>query len=159
MKSMFVESKEVYADPTLDVTFKMLFGQEKNSDILISLLNSLLNFTGDKEIVSIEINSSELPVSFLGDKTVKSGITSAVDILCTNKGKQKIAIEMQRQAKNYFLTREQEYMAKLISGQVKDGEGQQYHNKVLDTYILVLGKQNMFPEGSISNNKLFENRC
>jgi predicted transposase/invertase (TIGR01784 family) len=156
MKSMIVESKEVYADPTLDVTFKMLFGQEKNTDILISLLNSLLNFTGDKEIVSIEINSSELPVSFLGDKTVKSGITSAVDILCTNKGKQKIAIEMQGQAKNYFLTREQEYMAKLISGQVKDGEGQQYHNKVLDTYILVLGKQNMFPEGSISNNKLFE---
>jgi hypothetical protein len=32
-----------FADPTLDVSFKMLFGQDKNKDILISLLNSLLN--------------------------------------------------------------------------------------------------------------------
>ena len=148
--------KEVFADPTLDVTFKMLFGQDKNKDILISLLNSLLNFTGEKEIEDVEINSNELPIAFFNEVKNKSGITSSVDILCINKGKQKIAIEMQGQKTKYFLSREQEYMSKLISGQVKEGEGKKYHEKVLETYILILGKQNMFPKGLISNSKLFE---
>ena len=34
--------KEKFADPTFDLTFKMLFGNENHKDILISLLNSLL---------------------------------------------------------------------------------------------------------------------
>jgi hypothetical protein len=41
----------------------MLFGSDQNKDILISLLNSLLGFEGDKEIIEVEINSNELPVS------------------------------------------------------------------------------------------------
>ena len=79
------EIAETFADPTLDVTFKMLFGNDLNKDILISLLNSLLGFTGHKEIVEVEINSNELPVSFFSKEKGESGITSAIDILCTNK--------------------------------------------------------------------------
>jgi len=55
---------EIFGDPTYDVTFKMLFGNEQNKDILISLLNSLLVFTGDKEIEEVQINTNENPVSF-----------------------------------------------------------------------------------------------
>lgn len=154
--SVVMKEKEIFADPTLDVTFKMLFGQDKNKDILISLLNSLLNFTGAEEIENVEINCNELEVSNISKIKSESGIESAVDVLCTNKGKQKIAIEMQGQSKNYFLTREQEYMCKLISGQVKQGQGEQYHKEVLNTYILVLGKQNMFKKDSISDQKIFE---
>ena len=66
---------ETFADPTLDVTFKMLFGNDLNKDILISLLNSLLGFTGHKEIVEVEINSNELPVSFFSKEKGESGIT------------------------------------------------------------------------------------
>ena len=106
----------IYADPTFDVTFKMLFGQNKHKDILISLLNSLLNFEGKEEIVDVEINNSELIVDNVSDKKGKSGIKSAVDILCTNVSKQKIAIEIQGEREKYFLAREQVYMAKLISG-------------------------------------------
>jgi predicted transposase/invertase (TIGR01784 family) len=146
-----------FADPTLDVSFKMLFGQDKNKEILISLLNSLLNFTDKARIIDVKINPSELVVSNLSDKKEEMGITSAVDILCTNEGKELIAIEMQGQKKNYFLTREQEYMAKLISGQVKEGQGQQYHEKVLDTYIIVIGKENMFVGNTaLSDQNLFE---
>lgn len=138
-------SEEIkYADPTLDITFKMLFGQEKHKDILISLLNSLLNFTGEKEIVSIEINNSELAAAGIGRDEISPGIVGAVDILCTNVGHQKIAIEMQGQRTSYFLAREQEYMAKLIMGQVKEGGGKLYHKDVLDTYIVVIGRDNMF---------------
>ena len=85
---------EIFADPTFDLTFKMLFGNEKHTDILISLLNSLLGLEGDKEITEVEINSNELPVSFFSSDKGESGISSSVDIVCTNKGKQKIAVEM-----------------------------------------------------------------
>jgi len=151
------EITETFADPTLDVTFKMLFGNDLNKDILISLLNSLLNFTDDKEIVEVEINSNELPISFFSSEKGQSGITSSVDILCTNQGQQKIAIEMQGQRTKYFLAREQEYMAKLISGQAKEGEGKLYHDKVLETYIIVIGKANIFlGNTALRDQKLFE---
>jgi predicted transposase/invertase (TIGR01784 family) len=152
-----IVEKEVFADPTLDVSFKMLFCQDKNKDILISLLNSLLNFKGKDIIIDVEINPSELIVSNISNKKEEMGITSAVDILCTNIGKQQIAIEMQGQKQKYFLTREQEYMAKLISGQVKEGQGKQYHEKVLDTYIVVIAKNNMFVGNTaLSDQSLFE---
>ena len=83
------EIKETFADPKYDITFKMLFASEVNKDILISLLNSLLGFKGSKEITEVEINSNELPVSPFSTKKGESGVTSSVDIFCTNRGKQK----------------------------------------------------------------------
>lgn len=148
---------EIFADPTLDVTFKMLFGNEQNKDILISLLNSLLGFKGSREIIDVEINTNELQVSSVSSERGMSGITSAVDILCTNKGKQRIAIEMQGQRAKYFLAREQEYMAKLISGQVKEGEGKLYDTKVLETYIIIIAKENTFGGATaLRDQTLFE---
>lgn len=143
-----------FADPTLDVSFKMLFGQNENKDILISLLNSLLDFKGKNLITEVAINPSELVVSNISYKKGETGISSTVDILCTTDGGKQIAIEMQGQKTNYFLTREQEYMAKLIYGQVKDGQGNEYHEKVLDTYILVIGKNNMFVGNTALKGKL-----
>ena len=148
---------EKFADPTFDVTFKMLFGNEKHKDILISLLNSLLGFKGNREITEVEINSNEFPVSFVSSDKGESGISSSVDIVCINKGKQKIAVEMQRQKTKYFLAREQEYMSKLITNQVKEGEGQQYHEKVLETYIIIIGKSNIFTGNTaLKDQKLYE---
>jgi predicted transposase/invertase (TIGR01784 family) len=152
-----VPISEIFADPTLDVTFKMLFGNDQHKDILISLLNSLLGFTGNKKIVKVAINSNELPVSFVSKKKGESGVESAIDILCTNKGKEKIAIEMQGQKTKYFLPREQEYMAKLISNQVREGEGKLYHERVLETYIIIIGKSKIFVgDTRLNDQTLFE---
>ena len=108
-------------------------------------------------IIDVKISSGELVVSNISNKKEEMGITSAVDLLCINEGKQLIAIEIQGQKKNYFLTREQEYMAKLISGQVKEGEGKLYHDKVLETYIIVIGKANIFlGNTALRDQKLFE---
>jgi predicted transposase/invertase (TIGR01784 family) len=151
------DDDEIFADPTTDITFKMLFGSELHKDILISLINSLLDFTGSKEIVEVEINSNELGVDGFSEEKGQSGVTSSVDILCTNKAKQKIAIEMQGQRAKYFLSREQNYMAKLISGQVKEGEGKLYHVKILQTYIIIIGKANIFSgETALADQTLFE---
>lgn len=130
--------KEVFADPTYDFTFKMLFGNEENKDILISALNSLLNFEGDRQIEEVTIISNELLTEGVGD------IKSSVDILCTTQNNKKIAVEMQRQYKSYFLPRSQEYMSKLIIGQVKDGQGGKYDEVLMETYVLCIGKQNIF---------------
>ncbi len=116
-----------------------------------------MGFKGNKEIIEVEINTNELPISVFSSEKGQSGITSSVDILCTNKGKQRIAIEMQGQRTKYFLAREQEYMAKLIAGQVKEGQGKQYDEKVLETYIIVIGKANIFLGATaLKDQKLFE---
>ena len=148
---------EIFADPTYDITFKMLFASDKNKDVLISLLNSLLNFKGSKEIKDVALNSNELDVvPFSKDKS-KLGVSSAVDVLCTTANGQKIAIEMQGQKTKYFLAREQEYMAKLLVGQVKEGQGKLYHEKVLETYIIVITKENVFTgKAEFEKQKLFE---
>jgi predicted transposase/invertase (TIGR01784 family) len=139
-----IEEKGIFADPTYDITFKMLFGNDKNKDVLISFLNNLLDFKGEKEIKEVSIICNELLVEDFSKDKGKSGIKSAVDVLCTTTGGQEIAIEMQHKQKDYFLTRTQEYMSKLIAGQVKEGQGELYHEAVMDTYILVIGKENMF---------------
>jgi predicted transposase/invertase (TIGR01784 family) len=127
----------------------MLFGNDKNKDILISFLNNILGFKGEKEIFDVEINSNEL----LGDSD--KSVQSSVDILCTNKGKQKIAIEMQRVYEDYFLAREQEYMSKIISQQVTSGQSSKYHEVMLDTYVIVIAKNNIFPDRQIKDpNKM-----
>jgi hypothetical protein len=52
-----------YADPTLDITFRMLFSPDQHKPILINMLNALLDFKGLNVIMDVEINSSELAVS------------------------------------------------------------------------------------------------
>jgi hypothetical protein len=48
-------------------------------------------------------------------------------------------------------------MAKLISNQVKEGERKLYHEKVLETYIIVIGKANIFfGSTALKDQKIFE---
>ena len=35
-------------------------------------------------------------------------------------------------------------MSKLMSGQIKEGQGKEYHLQLFDTYILVISKNNLF---------------
>jgi hypothetical protein len=74
----------------------------------------------------------------------ESSVSGAVDVLCNTASGQKIAVEMQRAKQPYFLARTQHYMSKLISMQVNEKSGSEYHKEILDTYILVLEKQNLF---------------
>lgn len=133
-----LEDRGVFADPTYDITFKMLFGSEQNKELLLSFINSLLSFEGGREVLEVEINSNELAQTNIGE------IKGSVDILCTSRDNQKIAVEMQRKDKNYYLARTQQYMSKLISGQVKTGENSIYHKAIMDTYLLSIEKENVF---------------
>ncbi len=47
-----------FLDPKNDISFKRIFGTEKNKDILIHFLNDILGFTGKNEIKDIEFLST-----------------------------------------------------------------------------------------------------
>ena len=158
-----IEPKEIaevllpFADPTFDTTFKMLFGSKEHDDILISLLNNLLNLSGDKKITALEIITEKLETPIFSYSDGESSVSGAVDVLCTTTSGQKIAVEMQRAKQPYFLARTQHYMSKLISVQVNEKSGSEYHKEILDTYILVLEKQNLFTgQHELSDKTIYE---
>jgi len=51
-----------FADPKNDLAFKKIFGNENKKEILISFLNSALDFKDEKTIVSVTLdNPYQLP--------------------------------------------------------------------------------------------------
>jgi hypothetical protein len=53
----------------------------------------------------------------------------------------------QKQYAPYFLARTELYMSKIIAGQVKEGMSSRAHEVMLDTYILSIGKDDIFKKG------------
>ena len=148
LKTKYKEKKinnKKFANPTFDITFKMLFATESNKHLLISFLNNLLGFEYEDIITSLDIMN---PI--LGKET-NNGIQSTIDVRCKTNNFKDISIEMQRKNTKYFLARTQDYMCKVIATQVKEGDGKEYHMKLMDTYILVLSKSNLF----LKENELF----
>ena len=152
-----------FADPTYDTPFKKLFGQDTHQDVLVSLLNSLLGFTEEKAITeaSTQTDTTQDNTISLGqNELVNQGIgevKSTVDLLCTTKNGQKIIVEMQKQYAPYFLARTELYMAKIIAGQVKSGMSSKAHEVMLDTYILSIGKEDIFKRtDAIAGDNLYE---
>lgn len=131
---------EVFADPTYDATFKMLFGKQTNIELTKSFLNTMLNFTGTPN----EINDLKIINSDLIQEDVKA-IESAIDVRCKTVSGQDISIEMQRRGEDYFLARTQDYMAKILSSQVTKSDGGKSYNLSMDkTYMLVISKAKLF---------------
>lgn len=149
--------EQTFADPTYDSTFKMLFGNDQHLDILISLLNALLGFSGRKKITEINLQNNELPIPSIPRGNEKPYAKQAIDIICTNQAKQKIAVEMQGYKTPYFLARQQTYMAKLISGQIKEGIGKTYHEDILETHIIIIARNEIFSgDTTLQDPNLFE---
>jgi len=86
-----------YLDPKNDLTFKKVFGEHKH--LCISMVNSLLKFSGDDEIVEIEYDTGELIPEIPALKD------SIVDIRCKSKDGRQFIVEMQLQWTTSFQTR------------------------------------------------------
>jgi len=76
-----------YLDPKFDLTFKRVFGEHKN--LCISLINSLLMFEGDQQVVEIEYQTTELIPEL---PILKNSI---VDVRCKDKAGRQFIVEMQ----------------------------------------------------------------
>ncbi len=65
-----------FLDPKLDLTFKKIFGMEKNKKILIHFLNDILGCTEVNVIQEIEFINTALNPEFASERQ------SIVDVLC-----------------------------------------------------------------------------
>jgi predicted transposase/invertase (TIGR01784 family) len=102
-------------DPKLDIVFWMLFGEERNRALLISLINAVLQ--PPVPIEAVEVLSSEPERSTIGDKAI------ALDVRVRLVGGEQIDIEMQSQRRRALPQRVLYYWARLYAGQLSRGEG------------------------------------
>ncbi|WP_353282166.1 Rpn family recombination-promoting nuclease/putative transposase [Wolbachia endosymbiont (group A) of Aleiodes leptofemur] len=101
-----------FLDPKNDLSFKKIFGSEKNKNILIHFLNDILGFSGGNEIKEIEFLSTIMDPEIASDKQ------SIVDVLCKDSIGHRFVIEMQLARDKGFEKRAQLYAAKAYSRQL-----------------------------------------
>ncbi len=106
--------KDKYINFFTDYGFKRLFGEERNKDLLIDFLNTLLK---DKEnIVSLEYNKTEN----LGSTPIDR--KAIFDLYCENDKGEKFIIELQKAKQNFFKDRSVFYSTFPIQEQAKRGD-------------------------------------
>jgi predicted transposase/invertase (TIGR01784 family) len=105
-----------FVDPKNDLAFKKIFGNENKKEILISFLNSVLDFTNEKTIVDVTLNN---PCQSPDIKELKETI---LDIKATNKNGDKFIVEMQKKDLSNFTKRNLYYTSKAYVSQIDKGE-------------------------------------
>ncbi|MDN5247598.1 MAG: Rpn family recombination-promoting nuclease/putative transposase [Wolbachia endosymbiont of Tyrophagus putrescentiae] len=114
-----------FLDPKNDVSFKRIFGTEKNKDILIHFLNDILI---NDTLAHLELQKIQ-EVEFLStvqDPDIAAKKQSIVDVLCRDINGTQYIIEMQVAKTKGFEKRAQYYAAKAYSRQAEKGD--QYYN-------------------------------
>ncbi len=100
-----------FLDPKLGLTFKKIFGTERNKNILIHFLNDILGCTEVNTIQEIEFISTTM------NPEIASERQSIVDVLCQDSVGNRFVVEMQLTRDKGFEKRAQYYAAKAYSRQ------------------------------------------
>ena len=127
--------------PKVDVIFKLLFGDKRNSEILIDFLKSVLDLD-ESEYESISIEDTHLKRETVDDKL---GI---VDVKLTTKSGKIVHIEMQILEQSDFTERVTYYNAKMLVTQLKSGSSEYKFQKtisiVISDFDIVEGSPNKY---------------
>ncbi len=119
-----------FADPKNDLAFKKIFGNEQHKSILISFLNSVLDFKDEKTIVEVSLtNPYQLPQIPELKETI-------LDIKATNKNGDTFIVEMQRKDLGDFHKRSLFYTSKAYVEQLPKGGDYEKLQKVYFIGIL-----------------------
>ena len=101
-----------FADPKNDIAFKKIFGNENKREILMSFLNSVLDFKGNQEIVDLTlVNPFQIPKIEALKETI-------LDIKARNKNNEQFIVEMQRKDLGNFAKRSLYYTSKAYVAQL-----------------------------------------
>ncbi|SEA50139.1 Rpn family recombination-promoting nuclease/putative transposase [Pedobacter hartonius] len=119
-----------YIDPLMDFSFKKIFGDVQNKDLLLSLLNAL--FRGRKHIVDLEFNKNDHP----GNSIDEGG--AIFDVLCTGDRGEKFLIEVQRSKQEQFMKRALFYTSRQISGQAPKGKRKEWKYAISEVYLVAI---------------------
>jgi predicted transposase/invertase (TIGR01784 family) len=126
-----------FLDPKIDLAFKKLFGSEDHKRVTISFLNTMLEYTGDRRIESIQfMNNEQLPTGLEKKENI-------LDIFCTDKAGRKFIIEMQNAWMRAFGKRIVYYGAKAYANQLS--EAKPYVDLDPVTVVAITKKFKVFP--------------
>ncbi len=109
-----------YLDPKNDIAFKRIFGQEKNKEILLVLLNEVLKDQIKNPIKDVHFLSPFQEPEALAQKQ------SIVDVLCRDEEGTQYIIEMQVARQKGFRKRAEFYASRAFWSQM--GEGEEYEH-------------------------------
>ena len=105
-----------FADPKNDIAFKKIFGDEKHKEVLISFLNSVLDFKDEKTIIDITLsNTYQL-------SQIEELKDTILDIKATNQNNEEFIIEMQKKDIGDFAKRSLYYTSKAYISQIDVAE-------------------------------------
>ena len=108
-----------FLDPTNDLAFKKIFGNEKKKHILISFLNSILRLPAQEHITEVTLlNPNQAPHLPGAKETI-------LDVRCHDQTGAEYIVEMQVLPQEFFDKRVMYYAAKTYSQQLNSGE--KYH--------------------------------
>ncbi|MEQ8172961.1 MAG: Rpn family recombination-promoting nuclease/putative transposase [Candidatus Eremiobacterota bacterium] len=117
-------------NPRVDFAFKLIFGNEQNKDILISLLNAILEDYQTCPIESIEI------LNPLGSKEYSKDKLTILDIKAKDQKGEFYNIEMQISDQYYYQKRALYYWSRLYTSQISEGIGYQNLTRTVSINIL-----------------------
>jgi predicted transposase/invertase (TIGR01784 family) len=138
-----------FADPKNDLAFKKIFGNENKKEILISFLNSVLDFKDEKTIVEVTLDN---PYQLPDIKELKETI---LDIKATNQNGDKFIVEMQKKDLSNFAKRSLYYTSKAYVSQIEKGEEIINLKKV---YYIAILNFNMFENKNYISRHLIINQ-
>ena len=130
-------------DPKNDWVFKQVFGQEKNKNILIAFLNTMLHGIQD-EITDVTFLKVETDTEII---TLRQSI---VDVLCQAKDGTHFIVEMQRASDTGFIQRAVEYASRVylnqrtIDKKAKNDKGG--HKQMRPVIFLAIMEKTLFPK-------------
>ena len=113
-------------DPKNDYVFKRLFTQAP--ELLVSLINAIRD--REPPIASLEILNPSI------DPQTLSGKHIVLDVLAVDVEGRRFNVEMQVQRHRAWGSRSLYYLAKLLSGQLKSGEGYESLRPVIGIHII-----------------------
>ena len=103
----------IFLDPTTDLAFKKLFGDQAKKEILISFLNSVLNRQEGEKIVDITVTNP------YNDPDADWLKLSIVDVRCVDQQGKNYIVEVQVEPQDDYPERSQYYASMAIARQLK----------------------------------------
>jgi len=136
----------VFLDPTSDIAFKKLFGNQAKKEILISFLNSVLERNNAEKIVDVTITD---PYNNPDTGWLKLSI---VDVRCVDQQGRHLIVEVQVKYQDDYPQRVQHYMAHAIARQL--GKAGRYREIMPVIFIGIL-EENLFKSsGYLSHHNI-----
>ena len=136
-KNNLVKYQQIYKYAYLlsDGVFKIVFAEEKDHTLLISLVNAMLDLHDGDAIKSITLEMQEYPGIFSKKDCI-------LDIIGTTNAGEKVLVEVQQKKDKFFRDRVQYYLSRVIENQVHVNEKYELPR----IYFLGLLDFEMFPE-------------